>query len=76
MAKGDFYPYKYNDGVETSILTLDVLYNAIKDCEKLNPKFVCFNDSPNLPDNEYIQMKKETLAFFDKRFPERASFEL
>jgi len=76
LAKGDFSPYKYDDGVETNILTLEDLHKAIQDCEKLNPKFVCFNDSPSLSDNEYVQIRDETLIFFDKRFPEKASFEL
>ena len=76
LAKGDFYPYKYDDGIETNILTLEDLHNAIRDCEKLHPKFVCFNDSPSLSDSEYVQIRNETLIFFDKRFPEKASFEL
>jgi hypothetical protein len=76
LAKGDFYPYKYNDGFETNITSINILHKAIQYCNKLNPNFVCLNDSPALSDDEYTKVKMEMLEFFDKRFPKKASFEL
>lgn len=76
LAKGDFYPYKHNDGIETNITSINILHKVIQDCNQLKPHFVCLNDSPKLSNDVYKLVKNEMLEFFDKHFPEKSSFEL
>ncbi|OOF56605.1 Stealth CR1 domain-containing protein [Rodentibacter myodis] len=76
LAKGDFFPFKYNDGIEDNICSIDDLNNMIKKCDKLQPNFVCFNDSPTLSDLDYEIIKNRITEYLDRRFPEKGSFEV
>lgn len=76
LAKGDFYPCKYNDGFETNIDSAKKLNGIFKSCRKLKPNFVCFNDSPTLSDEDYQIVKSKVIEFFHSHFPDKASFEL
>ncbi|BFU60222.1 MULTISPECIES: Stealth CR1 domain-containing protein [Rodentibacter] len=76
LAKGDFFPFKYNDGIEDNIFSVDYLDKMIRKCDEQQPKFICFNDSPALSDSDYQVIKDKMIEFLDKRFSEKASFEL
>ncbi len=71
-----FILLKHNDGIENNICSIDDLNNMINRCEKERPKFICFNDSPALSDLDYEIIKNKIISYLDKKFPEKASFEL
>ncbi|OOF67554.1 stealth family protein [Rodentibacter caecimuris] len=76
LAKGDFFPFKHNDGIEDNICSINDLNKMIKKCDKLQPNFVCFNDSPTLSDLDYEIIKNKITEYLDRRFPEKGSFEV
>jgi len=76
LAKGNFYPYKYDDAIISnlaSINVLDKLLEEIQTNKKIN--FVCFNDSTYLSDIEYDKVKFKLMDYLEKYFPDKASFE-
>lgn len=76
LAKGDFYPYKHNDGFETNIDSIEKLDKAITICNSEKPNFVCLNDSPSLSNEDFEVIKQKVLEYLSVNFPEKASFEL
>jgi hypothetical protein len=76
LIKGDFYPHKHNDGLVANLDSLNILMEMIEELEtNRDIHFVCFNDSVDLPDKEYQQVKETLLSFLKKHFPDKASFE-
>ena len=78
LAKGDFSPYKYNDGYDADIVSFEYLENSIIEIEaNLNINFVCFNDQMmNIEDEEFIQTKELLIQYLENKFPQKASFEV
>ncbi|OBX06567.1 glycosyl transferase [Gallibacterium salpingitidis] len=78
LLNGEFYPMKYDDGIgDKNIAGLDDLTQIFKELENdKNLKFVCFNDSPELSDEDFYLVKKELITKLEDLFPEKASFEL
>ena len=76
LLKGEFYPFKHDDGLVSNISSFNVLQNMIERLES-DPtiNFVCFNDSTDLSDAEYGKVKTELKNYLEKNFPEKASFE-
>jgi hypothetical protein len=76
LLNGDFYPYKHNDGLIANISSLRVLEKMIETLgERSDINFVCFNDSTELKNDEYMDVKSRLTNFLETRFPEKASFE-
>jgi len=76
LIRGEFYPCKHNDDLITNITSLNVLQNMIIELNTNNNiNFVCFNDSTDLSDTEYIKVKTELINYLEKQFQKKASFE-
>lgn len=76
LAKGEFFPCKYDDGFETNIDSIEKLDKAIAICDSTKPKFVCLNDSPSLSNEDFEIIKEKLLNYLSEYFPGKASFEL
>ncbi len=71
-----FTPYKYNDAVIANIESLQALENLIKEIESNgNYRFACFNDSPNLNDDNYQVVKEFLISYLEQKLPTAACFE-
>ena len=76
LASGEFYPYKYNDGLIANIDSIKTLEKLIARVEnEKNINFVCFNDDLNLTDDEFEKVTIILKSFLDEYFPNKASFE-
>ena len=76
LIKGDFYPYKHNDGLVANLDSFEILQEMITKLKTDNTlRFVCFNDSVKLSDIEYTKVKHALLSFLEQHFPKKASFE-
>jgi hypothetical protein len=78
LAKGEFYPYRYNDGYDADIISYDYLNKAINDIEKKDMiNFVCFNDQMmEVSDEEFEKSKALLDQYLKSKFSNSASFEV
>jgi len=74
LAKGDFYPYYYNDGFYLNITSYEALQEHLRDLKKQNPNFVAIYDNYSADSEEQIISLLE--SELEKKFPKKASFEL
>jgi len=76
LIKGEFHPHKHNDDLISNITSVDVLQKMISTLNTDNNiNFVCFNDSTELSDTEYMEVKTELNSYLKNKFPQKASFE-
>ncbi|MFU2047866.1 Stealth CR1 domain-containing protein [Avibacterium gallinarum] len=78
LLSGEFYPAKFNDGIGdkniTSVKDVNEIFEKLKKEPHIN--FVCFNDSPDLTEQQFSLVKEKLLNELEKYFPEKASFEI
>ncbi|MHC5201490.1 Stealth CR1 domain-containing protein [Myroides sp. LJL119] len=74
LVNNDFFPFFHNDGLEANISSIKQLKRLLNKVDNYN--FVCFNDSPALADKDFLDVKAELSDLLEKRFYEKASFEL
>jgi len=76
LSTGNFYPYRHQDDLIANISSVEVLEEMLTDLEKSQQtNFVCFNDSTDLSESEYLSVKNRLTDFLEKHFPQKASFE-
>ena len=78
LFNGDFLPMKHNDALSlVNIKSLAGLKTMISNIEDhSNVRFVCFNDSPAIKEDEFELIKEELLKYLEYKFPEPSSFEI
>lgn len=77
LAKNEYSPHQYNDGIAINISTekqLKGVIALIKNNDSIN--FVCFNDSDDISNEEYIIIKDLLTDYLDENFNKPASFEI
>ena len=73
----NFEPHRYNDDYVLNIISkesFDKGLRYIKTTKELN--FICFNDSPQLGNNEFEYIKTSLLNYLEKILPQKAPFEI
>ena len=76
LAKGEFVPRKFNDGLINNITSKEVLKNMLKKTETNKQiNFVCFNDSVHLSDIDFDDVKDNLTQYLNTKFSSKASFE-
>ncbi len=77
LLNGEFYPKRHYDDIERNLSSKKDLLEMIDFIESNeNVKFACFNDSPYLSDEDYQCVKGILMDYLNKKFPDKASFEL
>lgn len=75
FAQENFYPYRYDDAIISNLGSMEVLEKLLEKLDNNKINFVCFNDSTDLSDSEYDNIKFKLIAYLEKAFPEQANFE-
>ncbi len=77
LFSGNFYPVKYKDDLSImNINSLQCLENMFSRFNRdKSIRFMCFNDVPSLPDEEYDKVKELLITTLESYFPNKASFE-
>ena len=68
----DIMPYYMFDYIESYYVTMrkDINFNDHSHC-----KMVCFNDTEQLSQEDFIDVKKRMIEFFESKFPTKSLFE-
>ncbi len=71
----NFYPIKFKSGLFFVMkkANLNSIQKALNNSKILS---LCLNDSPTMPENEYDEVNAFIKKEFEKKFPEKSSFEL
>ncbi len=73
LAKGDFFPFFHDDGFYLNIKSYTSLKHGLAHLEERNPNFVSIYDNYDSDEEEILAF---LIQFLEKRFPNKASFEL
>jgi len=77
LARGEFYPFKYNDGLYVQLDTLEDFKKSVEQIESSNKiKFVCFNDSISMNEDTHQILKTKLISYLNEHFPNKATFEI
>lgn len=68
----DLKPYYVFDYINSYYVTMrkDIDFNEHSHCN-----MVCFNDTEQLNDDDFIEVKNKMIEFFKEKFPDKSSFE-
>lgn len=72
MCEGKFYPRKYNIGINT-VITDDNYQDVLKEVSDSKYKIICINDGENI--QNFTSIKNSLNEVFEKKFPDKSSFE-
>ena len=75
LVNGRFHPYQPRDALYRTIESKSDIDSALEEAKSGGFRFVCFNDSPELTDDEYAYFKDRMTDFIDGLLPEPCSFE-
>ena len=64
-----YYKYDYNKSYYVT-MRADIDFKEHENC-----KAVCFNDTEQLSNEDFIEVKKRMIDFFENKFPKKSSFE-
>lgn len=71
-----FYPYNPTDALYVTIDSKESVIKAISKANKKHLKFICFNDSTTLSDDDFEFFTKRMQAFMEKKLNSKSSFEI
>ena len=76
LASNKFYPINYIDARKVIQLEQNNLGLLEKEMFNINIKSLCLNDSSRCDYNDYQVLKPQVIQLFERKFPQKCSFEL